>query len=53
MVIHVKEIKKKTKNLIKGVTVENEYFEICSGDKALEYYIEEYKDDLVKRKKQK
>ncbi len=53
MAIHVKSIDKKTKNLIKGKTINNENFEICSGDKSLEYYIEEYKDDLVREKKTK
>ena len=53
MVIHVKSIDKKTKNLIRGKTINNENFEICSGDRSLEYYIEEYKDDLVREKKTK
>lgn len=44
-VIHVKSFSKRSQKRISGVNIQKETFEIVSVD-PMDYYIEEYKDDL-------
>lgn len=44
-VIHVKSFSKRSVKRITGVNIQNEEFEIVSVE-PMDYYIEEYKDDL-------
>lgn len=44
-IIHIKDLKKITPKVIKGVTVDDETFEIFSNE-PMDYYLVEYRDDL-------
>ena len=44
-VIHVKEFRKRNPKRISGINIQDEEFELISVE-PMDYYIEEYKDDL-------
>ena len=48
--IHVKDFKKVSPKKITGTNIQGEYFEIASKD-VMDYFYEEYKDDLVQPSK--
>jgi len=47
-VVHVKKFHKKTAKRITGITTAGAEFELVSVN-PMEYYIEEYRDDLLKK----
>ena len=49
-IIYVTDFKKLTPKKISGYNKDKEYFEFISAE-PMEYFIEEFKDDLVKKQK--
>lgn len=44
-IIHIKDLKKISPKVIKGITIDNEAFEIFSNE-PMDYYLVEYREDL-------